>query len=162
MTCHIEGSSILCRRIDGFARGSIVSVEKDADADSRLWSTELLARFGPPVGWIEWLQSYSPGGGSKTLDEILSAMERRKVCVIGLSVVPRMGTDLERLIRFYERRGFVLDATCPPGMPTVRPSCSATAKVSDEPSAHSTPSARGAPRVGSRGDQRSRDMGRRR
>ena len=121
MTCHItrNGTRIACSRVDGAAEGVMLRVPKDANrlddaalsVDGKPLGLKLLAERGGPVGWLNWVEAKKPGGGANALEEILSAMQRRGVHVVGIEIVRRDGGDVQALIDFYAARGFVCDAS---------------------------------------------------
>ena len=88
-------------RIDGMA----LSVE------GKPLALQLLVERGGPVGWLNSVEAKKPGGGANALEEILAAMQRRGVSVVGIEIVRSDGGDVGALIDFYAARGFRLDAS---------------------------------------------------
>ena len=121
MTCHITRNKtrIACSRNDGAAEGVMLHVPKDANriddmalsVEGKPLALQLLAERGGPVGWLNYVEAKKPGGGANALEEILRAMQRRGVRVVGIEIVRNDGGDLQALIDFYAARGFRLDAS---------------------------------------------------
>lgn len=61
------------------------------------------------VGWLNWVKAKEPGGGDAALREILDAMQRRGVSVVGVSIVRHDGGSVQELIDFMAARRFVVD-----------------------------------------------------
>lgn len=74
------------------------------DADGGAYE---MANHGGPVGWIEWVESKSPGDATALIKSAVSKMERMGVQAIGLAVAPvRADVDPSRLAGLYRRLGF--------------------------------------------------------
>lgn len=61
------------------------------------------------VGWVNWVEAKEPGGGAYALADILDAMRRRGVSIVGVAIVRHDGGDVQGLIDFYKARGFRID-----------------------------------------------------
>ena len=71
------------------------------------------------VGWLNWVEAKELGGGANALAEILDAMQRRGVSVVGITIVRHDGGDVQALIDFYAARGFVRDASLSSAQPVM-------------------------------------------
>ena len=95
----------------------MLRVPKDANrlddaalsVDGKPLGLKLLVERGGPVGWLNWVEAKKPGGGANALEEILRAMQRRGVSVVGIEIVRSDGGDVQALIDFYAEHGFVLE-----------------------------------------------------
>lgn len=60
-----------------------------------------------PMAWIDWVEATQPGNGTSLMKEALGILDAEGVKLVGLEVYPKEDKDTERLMRFYEKFGFV-------------------------------------------------------
>lgn len=71
-------------------------------------SASLMAQSNiEPMAWIDWVESNQPGSGTSLMEEALSILDSEGVRLVGLEVYPKEPNSLARVIRFYEKFGFV-------------------------------------------------------
>ena len=85
--------------------------KKSLSVDGKSLALQLLEERGATVGWLNWVEAKKPGGGANALEEILIAMQRRGVRVVGIEIERRDGGDVQALIDFYAARGFAIDTS---------------------------------------------------
>ena len=71
------------------------------------------------VGWLNWVESKEAGGGANALNDIVDAMQRRGVSVVGVGIFRYDGGDVQPYIDFYKAASFRLDPALSYGRPVM-------------------------------------------